>query len=251
MPIPFKNSSHFLVRETMCSLLVDFARAARYPQKTNSGDILHAERVPDMNGDDTTQLQLLIDRLQQGDDSARRELIGCAYERLRLLARKMLHTDFPRLQNLHATGSVLDEAALRLLTALQEVTVHTVQDFFSFAAMQMRRVLIDMARRQRRDDPGVNLEAPAKQDSSQTRPPFEEADTTWDPAQLAIWTEFHEKVGELPEKERSVVDLHWYQGLTQAETAQLLGMSPSDVSRCWMRARLKLLDCVRGLEQLL
>jgi RNA polymerase sigma factor (TIGR02999 family) len=203
-----------------------------------------------MNGDETTRLQLLIDRLQQGDDSARQELISCAYERLRLLARKMLHADFPRLQNLHATGSVLDEAALRLLTALKQVSLPTVQEFFRFAAMQMRRVLTDMARHQSREGQGVNPQDRAEEDSSQSTPPFDEADTTWDPAQLAIWTEFHEQVGQLPENERGVVDLHWYQGLTQAETAELLGISQAEVSRCWMRARLKLLDYVRGLEQL-
>jgi hypothetical protein len=91
-----------------------------------SGEVLDAERFPGMNADETAQLQLLIDCLQHGDDSARRELISHAYERLRLLARTMLYTAFPRLHNLHATGSVLDEAARRLLTALQQVTVHTV-----------------------------------------------------------------------------------------------------------------------------
>lgn len=204
-----------------------------------------------MDGDDTTQLQLLIDRLQQGDDLARGQLIGSAYERLRLLARKMLHTDFPRMQNVHATGSILDEAALRLLTALQQIHVHTVQEFFSLAALQMRRVLIDMARRLGREGPGIFRQAPAEQDSGPSTPPSDLADNTYDPAKLALWTEFHEKVEELPEKERSVVELYWYQGLTQEQTAQLLGISQSDVSRCWMRARLKLLDWVRGLEQLL
>lgn len=196
-----------------------------------------------MDREESARLQLLIDRLQNGDDSARQELVGCAYERLRLLARKMLHADFPRLHNLHATGSVLDEAALRLLTALKEVPLQTVSEFFSFAAVQMRRVLTDMARHQSR-------EAQVEEDSSASGPAFDEADTTWDPTDLAVWTEFHQKVEELPEKERKVVDLHWYQGLTQAETAYILEISQSDVSRCWMRARLKLLECVGGLEDL-
>jgi hypothetical protein len=39
--------------------------------------------------------------------------VGCAYERLRLLARKILHEDFPRFENLHETGSVLDEDSSR------------------------------------------------------------------------------------------------------------------------------------------
>src|SRR5207302_9820262 len=132
-----------------------------------------------MGGDETAHLQILIDRLQRGDDSARQELIGHSYERLRLLARKMLHTDFPRLQNLHATGSVLDETALRLLSALKQVSLQTVAGFFGFAALQMRRVLMDMARRRSREGQRLNPH-PANED-------INPVDSGCDPAQLAIW----------------------------------------------------------------
>jgi RNA polymerase sigma factor (sigma-70 family) len=70
--------------------------------------------------------------------------------------------------------------------------------------------------------------------------PSDTADQTGDPSHLAQWSEFHEKVRELPEEEREVVDLYWYQGLTQAETAQLLGVHEKAVSRRWLSARLKL-----------
>src|SRR5690348_18406961 len=67
-------------------------------------------------------------------------------------------------------------------------------------------------------------------------------ETTLDPAQLAQWSEFHQKVRELPDEEREVVDLYWYQGLTQAETAHVLGIHEKAVSRRWLRARLKLVE---------
>ena len=44
-----------------------------------------------MASDQTTRLQALLDRFHQGDETARRELLGRAYERLRRLAKKLLH----------------------------------------------------------------------------------------------------------------------------------------------------------------
>jgi RNA polymerase sigma-70 factor (ECF subfamily) len=170
-----------------------------------------------------------LDRWRQGDDSARWELIGHAYERLRLLARKLLHQDFPRLDDRHETGSVLHEAVLRLRHALEQARPATVQGFFALASKKTREVLLDLARRER--------PAPAA-------PPAEAADPMDDPARLAQWTEFHRKVDELPEAERRVVDLYWYQGVTQAEVGRALGLTQKEVSRLWLKATGKLPDCL-------
>ena len=150
-----------------------------------------------------------------------RELVGCAYQRLRLLARKILHEDFPRVSRLHETGSVLHEVALKLLRALEEVQVPTVPDFFRFAAVQIRRVLLDRARR-----PGhMNLGGQR----------CDLASSTDDPCKLAAWTMFHHKVTELPAELRDVVEHVWHLGLTQAQAAIVLGLHPKEVSRRWLR----------------
>src|SRR5258706_15757041 len=56
------------------------------------------------------------------------------------------------------------------------------------------------------------------------------ADST-DPGQLSLWTEFHEKVKDLPDELRESFELLWYQGLTQTEVADLLGVSTRTVQR--------------------
>src|SRR5262249_36969270 len=147
---------------------------------------------------------------------------------LRLLARKMFHQDFPRLGNLHETDSILHEAVLRLSRALQEVAPPSVQDFLTFSAAQIRRVLLDMARSQGRRDRKFTELSDRSESPLAARPG--PADTNSDPSQLAQWGEFHEKVRELPDEEREVVDLYWYQGLTQAETARILGVHEKAVS---------------------
>lgn len=187
-----------------------------------------------MAEDRTREIQQLLDRVRDGDGTARSELLARAYERLRLLARKMFHQDFPRLGNLHETDSILHEALLRLSRALRDVPPPSVHDFLTFSAAQIRRVLLDMARAQgRRDRKFLTL---SDGPDSVAQP----GGAGLDPSHLAQWGEFHERVRELPDEEREVVDLYWYQGLTQAETARLLGVHEKAVSRRWLSARLKL-----------
>jgi RNA polymerase sigma factor (sigma-70 family) len=200
-----------------------------------------------MADDRTGQLEQLLDRMRKGDAAARTELLGLAYERLRLLARKMFRQDFPRLGNLHETDSILHEAVLRLFRALQEVQPPSVHDFLTFSAAQIRRVLQDMARYHGRRDRKIDE---LNTDSGHPLAAYQDLnDPSLDPSHLAQWSEFHRKVRELPDEEREVVDLYWYQGLTQAETARILGVHEKAVSRRWIRARLKLSEWLpRGGE---
>ena len=71
-------------------------------------------------------------------------------------------------------------------------------------------------------------------------------DPSDDPARLAAWGEFHERIGSLPDEERAVFDLIWYQGLSQAEAATLLNVSERTVKRRWQAARLKLHEALAG-----
>jgi RNA polymerase sigma-70 factor (ECF subfamily) len=190
-----------------------------------------------MNGDQSTELQRLLDLLRQGDQAAGPELIGRAYERLRFLARRILRRDFPRFDGRRGTDSMLNEAAVRLLRSLEEVRPATCRSFFNFAAVQIRRVLLSAVRLDDRDRV-VGLAEGAEPAAAD------------DPAELAVWTEFHRRVEQLPPAEREVVNLLWYNGLTQAECAEMLGISPRMVSHHWVSARLKLADWVPGFRAL-
>ena len=70
-------------------------------------------------------------------------------------------------------------------------------------------------------------------DYFQGDPTDDEAD---DPLKLAVWGEFHEAVQKLPDGEREVFELLWYQGLTQEEAAELLACDRSTVKRRWRSA---------------
>jgi len=201
-----------------------------------------------MTADFTSQLQRLIDRLAAGDQSARDELIGRAYERLRRLAHKMLRK-FPHVGDFEDSSDVLHDSLPRLIRALQAVPPASVAQFFSLASRQMHWELLDLAKRYRgREAPRGEPSPAGGSDSSPSAPPCEPA-TTDSPSTLASWTEFHRAVESLPEKDRDVFDLLYYQELTHAEAAALLHVSESTVRRLWLSARRRLGAFLRGAEK--
>jgi RNA polymerase sigma-70 factor (ECF subfamily) len=199
-----------------------------------------------MAEDSTTQLQNLITQIQAGVPSAREELIGRAYAPLKVLARKMLRS-FPRLQSFEDTSDVLHDALPRLLTALASAPPASPADFFRLAARQIKGELQDLIERYYGPKgPGGKLASPGRDDTPSSSPSFgDRSESTNEPARLALWRELHVQVEALPEEEREVFGLVWYQGLTQAEAAQVLGVADITVRRRWMSARLRLQDLLR------
>src|SRR5215831_13072988 len=173
----------------------------------------------------TLHIQACLDRLRGGDEAARGELLGCACERLRNLARKMLR-GYPTVRRWEQTDDVLQTAVIRLHRALQQVPVPTPLDFFRLAALNIRRELLDLSRHYYGPQGqgahhatwGLGESSTTRSDSGLAAPP----DPSHDPARLAAWGEFHEQIGALPDDQREVFDLIWYQGLSQAEAAKLL-----------------------------
>src|SRR5262245_15871701 len=126
--------------------------------------------------------------------------------------------------------------------------VETSRDFFRLAALNIRRELLDLAKHyygpqgqgaHHASSPGGDASADAPQGA-------DPADLSHEPGRLAIWGEFHRHIGGLPDEEREVFDLLWYQGLGQAEAAELLGISERTLKRRWQAARLSLHEALHG-----
>lgn len=182
----------------------------------------------------TIHLQALLDRMNAGDAKARDLLIEHACARLQRVTRK-IRQDFPRLRNNEETGDLLQKGIIRLMRALQATKVGTVKEFFRLAAVQVRRELIDMARRPAWVKNATDMGPETIADPS---------DSTHEPARLADWTDFHRKVEALPDQEREVFDMIWYQGMSQAEAAGVLQVSVPTIKRRWMSARMRLQQVV-------
>lgn len=182
----------------------------------------------------TTQLQLWLDLLRKGDDRARTELIAHACERLRTLTRRMLR-GYPSLRCWEQTDDVFQNAMLRLYRALVDVTPDSLAHFYNLAGQQIRRELLDLAKHHARQD--------GQQEKWRKQQRQELSD---EPSSLVEWTEFHRQVESLPDEERQVFSLIWYEELSQGEAAQVLGLSVRTVIRRWQAARVRLARALYG-----
>ena len=150
-------------------------------------------------------------------------MLDRAVRRLHLLCATLLYRSYPRLTrpplNLQA-DELLGAMAERLLKALREARPRTVRQFFALANQHMRWELNDLARRL--DDQPAAVElceglVPAPASSVSGLSP--------DGRRML------QAIGELPEDEREAFDLVRIQGMTQAEAAQVLGVSAVTVKR--------------------
>lgn len=192
-----------------------------------------------MHGDTTADVKDLIERLRHGDHTARTALLERVYHRLRRIAAATFRKEFSRLSARHDLNSVVDEAWIRLLKALESAEVSTAEEFYGLMFHKVRHVLLDMARRQTRDDARAR-HGPPDSAGSDAEVPYDAGESTHDPARLAFWTEFHCEVESLPVDQRTVFDFHYFAELTQAEIARILDLDPKKVSRLWLAATRRL-----------
>jgi RNA polymerase sigma-70 factor (ECF subfamily) len=181
-------------------------------------------------------------RWQQGDEKALGELITLVHERFRQRAVKILAGG----NALVGATEVVNEAVLRILQNLKREQTPTLKHFFAFAAEHIRGAFLDLGRQYAKNrGPGQGEDGNAGSSGPQPGDPSQSTD---DPAKLAEWTEIHYLAAHLPDKEREVFDLHWYNGLTHAEAAQLLGVSERTVKARWASARRKLAHAWQGQD---
>ncbi len=190
----------------------------------------------------TAVVQRYLDQLA-GDtpsEEAVRALLDRAVGRLHQLCAALLHRSYPRLArpplNLQA-DELLGAVVERLLKAMREVRPGTVRQFFALASQHMRWELNEMARRLDERPTPVELReglapAPASSDSMLTPDSRRMLDA----------------IAKLPEPEREVFDLVRIQGLSQAEAAEVLGVSAATVNRRLNRGLQLLLDMLADLR---
>jgi RNA polymerase sigma-70 factor (ECF subfamily) len=194
-----------------------------------------------MKDQPTAYLQHCLDRLHEGHASSRDALLAGVCGRLERLTHVMLK-DYRRLQRWENTDDVLQNALIRLHRALQTITPPTLGDFYRLATLQIRRELLDLARHYYGPEGAAARQASVSVTGSAGEP----TNASLEPSRLLAWTEFHQQVQELPEEEREVFDLIWYQGLAQTEAAEVLNVCARTVKRRWQAACLKLHDRLHG-----
>jgi RNA polymerase sigma-70 factor (ECF subfamily) len=190
----------------------------------------------------TTHLNALLDRWSAGDQLALDELISHTQDRLQRMASRML-AGKPHVGRWNQTDDVLQNALVRLHRSLKDVKPDSKRAFNGLAAQQIRRELCDMARslygpfgHGRHHKTGAGQASSDEND----RPQYEAVAPETDSIDSFEMTAFHESVGRLADEEKEAFELIFYQGMSQAEVAELLGVSDRTIKRRFRAAKLSL-----------
>jgi RNA polymerase sigma factor (TIGR02999 family) len=174
-----------------------------------------------------TEVTRILAAVEQGDLHAAAQLLPLVYDELRKLAAARLAREAPG-NTLDATALV-HEAYVRLVGPADTDRWHNRGHFFAAAAISMRRILIERARQKQRIRHGGGLRRQELDPDLVAAPEAEEELLALDAA-LA-------KFAEVDPLKARLVELRYFAGLTGAEVAAVLGISPSTADRHWVYAR--------------
>jgi len=199
---------------------------------------------PNSEGRTTIALQRALDRMRVDKNLMPDELADHVHRRIRRLTTQMIRR-YPRLSRWEQTDDIAQEATIKLLRAVEQVRPEDTRHLLRLAAVQIRRTLIDLCRHHFGPQGSAkhHRTSPASDGFDDDRPLIERSpsDATT-PEAAAIRNEIHEQVDQLAEDHREIVDLLYYNDLTQAEAAEVLGVSTRTIKRRWRDARLALSD---------
>jgi RNA polymerase sigma-70 factor (ECF subfamily) len=206
-----------------------------------------------VSDESTAVLQAYLGRAATGDAEARQRLLELTRDRLMGHARHLLHGRYARLEPVAQTDDVVQQLYIKILQNQDRFwvdahgePVRTLAEFFGHSSAWMRDVLCDLLRKAYGRDDNRPAVLPLDGGPSDTAPQHEPASSTLDGEKVRRWTEFHEAVARLPDELRSAFDLLWYQGMAQAEAAELLGVAVPTVKLRWMKARLQVQQALGG-----
>jgi RNA polymerase sigma factor (TIGR02999 family) len=172
----------------------------------------------------------ILSAIEQGDPQASERLLPLVYEELRRLAAQKLGRERAG-QTLDATALV-HEAYVRLVDQKSAPAWDNRGHFFAAAAEAIRRILVDKARRKRSLKRGGGRKRVLLRESL-----VGDAGKTSLDGLLALDTALA-KFAALEPLKVQVVKIHFFTGLTLAETAEALGISLATAERYWAFARI-------------
>lgn len=161
----------------------------------------------------------------KGDERALDALTPLVYGELRRLARSYMRQE--RAGHTLQSTALVHEAFLRLID--QRVQWNSRAHFFGIAAQMMRRILVDHAKAQstaKRGAGALRIEL----DEGLATAPSRDVD-------LLALDEALERLNKVDPQRSRIVELRFFGGLSNEESAEVLGVSPATIQRQWTGAR--------------
>jgi len=175
--------------------------------------------------EEPTRVTDLLLALQQGRPGAMDALIPVVYDHLREMAAAYLHRDrgTPTLQ----PTALVHELYFKLVDQ-RSATWQNRAHFFATAAILMRRLIVDHARKYAAEKRGGDRLVPLEEglDRAVERP-----------EEVLRVHEALDALAALDARQARVVELRFFGGLSNEEAAEVLGISLATVKRDWALAR--------------
>jgi RNA polymerase sigma factor (TIGR02999 family) len=165
----------------------------------------------------------------QGDESAFDKLVPLVYQELHALARRYMRGE--RSDHTLQATALVNEAYVRLID-VNRIRWQSRSHFLAVAAQTMRRILVEFARRRRRQKRGGDVVCVTIDDAEIAQEKS---------ADLVALSDALSALATFDQRMSQVVELRFFGGLSVQETADVLSVSPETVMRDWKTAKVWLL----------
>lgn len=184
---------------------------------------------------DSGAVTALLSRVRRGDAAAEAELFPLVYGDLRRAAEGLLRRE-RKTHTLQPT-ELVHEGFLKLAGGAR-AGADNRRHFLAVAARAMRQVLIDHARHRKAEKRGAGR--------VEVRITNADAGIDFDIAEMVALDDALERLGRRNPRLPRVVELRFFAGLSEDETADVLGVTTRTVQRDWATARAWLHKEIRG-----
>ena len=175
--------------------------------------------------DDTGEVTRLLGEIGRGHKDAMNQLLPLVYDELHRLARSYFRRE--RGEHTLQPTALVHEAYLRLVD--QRAPLESRGHFLAVAATQMRRILLDYARKHRAARRGGVGQKVLLEDTM--------AICEQRPLDMISLDAALTRLAQLDASQARLVELRFFAGLSVEETAEAMGCSPATVKRSWSSAR--------------
>ena len=175
--------------------------------------------------EDGGEVTRLLGEIGRGQKQAINDLLPLVYDELHRLARGYFRRE--RGEHTLQPTALVHEAYLRLVD--QRAPMESRGHFLAVAATQMRRILLDYARKHRAARRGGEGRKVLLEDTM--------AICEQQPVDMILLDVALDKLAALDQDQARLVELRFFGGLSVEETAEVMGTSPASVKRSWSSAR--------------
>lgn len=180
------------------------------------------------------EIAAALELLRRGAPEGMERLIPLVYAELRRLAHRQLAGESTG--HTLSTTALVHEAYLRLSHQTPDALASRAQ-FFALATVAMRRVLVDFARRRQAARRGGPRQRVVPLEDAEAGGYADALSVAARSEELLALDEALERLATVDPRAARVVECRFFGGLTERETAEVIGVSTRAVAGDWVVAR--------------